>query len=102
MSGLTSLLRAARTSSLIRRPVMLKRLVPFVSLVGIGMAAVGILLGVAGCGGNNAGTKLASTASGTGRATLTVRWPERSRLIPFAAESIRIRLTRGEKLLGET
>jgi hypothetical protein len=38
----------------------------------------------------------------SGRVQLTVRWPEHSRLIPFAANSIRIRIVQGNTLLGET
>lgn len=71
------------------------------SLVGV---FLGVLFGIitlsAGCGGGTSDQQ--QTTSAYGRATLTVRWPERTRLIPFAAESIRVRLTNGGKLLAET
>lgn len=46
-----------------------------------------------GCaGGNRSGTAGGPEAADRGRATLTVQWPERSRLIPFAANSIRVEI----------
>ncbi|MGC4042784.1 MAG: FG-GAP-like repeat-containing protein [Armatimonas sp.] len=55
---------------------------------------------VAGCGSSTAPSP--GVVAATGRATLTVKWPERSRLIPFAAESIKVRLVNGNTLLGES
>lgn len=46
-----------------------------------------------GCGGGGNGIGLTGTA--TGRATLTVTWPEPSRLIPQASNSIRVTVTSG-------
>lgn len=73
----------------------------FFCVVCLGMALTAGLLGIAGCGGGKKSSGLSSSIASTGRATITVRWPERSRLIPFAAESIRVRLSDGGKLLGE-
>lgn len=42
------------------------------------------------------------TANTTGRAILSVRWPERTRLIPFAAESIRVKITSGASILVDS
>lgn len=61
---------------------------------------------LSGCGGSNnpsAGATTSATQSQVGRATFAVRWPERSstRLIPFAAESIKVQLVREGALLGE-
>lgn len=61
-----------------------------------------LLLLLAGCGGGSSrhgGTTAAPAASGS--AAFTVRWPERSRLIPFASNSIKVRLMRGDAFQGE-
>jgi hypothetical protein len=71
----------------------------------LAIVAVGMWAGVAGCGakGTNRGPSPADAATYTeGKATMTVRWPERTRLIPFAANAIRVRITSGSTLLGET
>ena len=61
------------------------------------LAALCVLCGlpwlVAGCGGGGNGG--GDRDGGTGRLTLTVQWPEPSRLIPAASTSIRATLTRG-------
>lgn len=54
---------------------------------------------LAGCGSSASN---AVAPAGTGRATLTLKWPERSRVIPFAAESIKVRVIQGAKVLGES
>jgi streptogramin lyase len=57
------------------------------------------LLPLSGCG-SAGGTS--ATVNTSGRAQLTFRWPERTtRLIPFASNSIRVRLVAGSQLLGE-
>ena len=59
---------------------------------------------LAGCGGTQMtthATQSAQTAGDTGRATLAVRWPQRGRLVPFAANSVRVSVFRGNSLLGE-
>lgn len=57
---------------------------------------------VTGCGGNAIHDAAAPTKNGTtGRATFTIRWPETSRLIPFAANSIKITVSREGALVGE-
>lgn len=48
----------------------------------------------AGCGGGNTGSHL-SAGSGQGRATLTMTWPARTRLIPEAANSIGVVIHQG-------
>jgi hypothetical protein len=52
-----------------------------------------------GCGGRQ-NISYAHTTQ-TGRAALSVRWPTRSRLVPFAAESVKVRIVRGGAILGE-
>lgn len=63
------------------------------------------LIGV-GCGGAREQGSTETLSVGTGRATLSVRWPDRfpSRLIPFASNSIQLRLTSldGKRLFGES
>jgi hypothetical protein len=59
------------------------------------------LLLLSGCGGRSSGQTI-SIAISTGRAQLTVHWPKGSRLIPFAANSIDVRIVQGNSLLGET
>jgi hypothetical protein len=54
-----------------------------------------------GCGGGKGDSSPAGTHAANGRAALTVRWPPRSRLIPFASESIKVSLSRGSALLGQ-
>jgi hypothetical protein len=53
---------------------------------------------IGGCGSSGKAPAIASA----GRAAITVRWPERSdsRLIPFAANSIRVRVLKGTSELG--
>lgn len=52
-----------------------------------------------GCGGGM--RRSASAVSATGRATFTARWPAAGRLIPAAAGSIRIEVSRGSSVLAE-
>lgn len=77
--------------------------------IGKGIATLAVfLLGtvLVGCGATREKGGAKAVVAETGRATLSVRWPDRSasRLIPFAANSIRIRLTSLDKtrLFGET
>jgi sugar lactone lactonase YvrE len=56
--------------------------------------ALGILL--SGCGGSGGG----NNTSGTGAAALSITWPTRSRLIPAAANSIRIIFTQNGAVLA--
>jgi hypothetical protein len=53
----------------------------------------GLLTGCGG-GGNSGGGGVGSQ-SATGRATLTILWPQRSRLIPDASNSISVAITQG-------
>ena len=57
----------------------------------LGLLAAALSVWLIGCG---------SGGPAPGRAALTVRWPERTRLIPFAADSIRVTLTQGTRQLG--
>jgi hypothetical protein len=74
------------------------------ALIAAGMAA-----GLYGCGGGRSSTPAATSGGtdaarrGQGSASFTVNWPAASRLIPFAANSIRIRITNavGTQLLAE-
>ena len=56
------------------------------------------LLFLVGCGGGN-NSQLVSTG-GQGRATLTVQWPERTRLIPDASNSIKVVINQGTTLVA--
>lgn len=62
-------------------------------------ALLGVLLSglIIGCGGGHS-TGIVSRA--TGRATFTMQWPERSRLIPAAANSIVLTIRQGEKAVA--
>lgn len=53
-----------------------------------------------GCSGG-ASSVSPGTASRTGRARFTIQWPTRSRLIPTAANSIRIRVSQDATLIAE-
>jgi hypothetical protein len=70
----------------------------FRTVVAAGTALLLGALTVNGCG--SSGTNPAASIE-TGRATLAIRWPERSRLIPVASESIRVTIFRGSSLLAE-
>ena len=60
------------------------------------LLAVGVSLPLlAGCGGGN------NTTTSRGAAEFTIRWPEPSRLIPAAAQSIRLVLTAGGKTVAQ-
>lgn len=79
---------------------MMRSRSPFVFwfLLLCGALAFG-LLPLTGCG-SAGGTS--ATVNTVGRAQLTFRWPERTtRLIPFASNSIRVRLVAENRLLGE-
>lgn len=54
---------------------------------GLLLALLAACAALAGCGGSSG---RAADAARTGRATITVVWPQRSRLIPDAANSIRV------------
>jgi hypothetical protein len=74
----------------------------FYALFVCGVLLAGV--GGSGCGGgeNRSQNALTSaTATETGRATFTIRWPERGRLIPSASSSIRVTLTKGSALVAE-
>lgn len=62
-----------------------------------------LLAGGAGCGGSEGGStqEPGETEAQTGAASLTVQWPADSRLVPFAANSIRVRVSKGASVLGE-
>jgi hypothetical protein len=66
------------------------------------MALCGVLPFTAGCGGSGGSGGRDSNQTLTGRATVNIRWPERTRLIPFASESVRIQITRDGVGLGES
>jgi hypothetical protein len=79
---------------------MMRKAFSFVVALVVVVAPV---IGVSGCGGSGA-AQPAAVVGETGRATITVRWPEPgdSRLIPAAANSIRVTLTDEENLnVGE-
>ncbi len=56
------------------------------------------LLFLAGCGGGNNSQSVAT--GGQGRATLTVQWPTRSRLIPDASNSINVVINQGTTVVA--
>src|SRR5438552_1653442 len=60
----------------------------YAAIAGITLSSVTFL---AGCGGSGGGTQ----SSTTGRATLTIIWPDRSRLIPAASNSIKVAINKG-------
>src|ERR1051326_7643809 len=54
--------------------------------------AIVLVVGTHGCGGSGGGA--------TGRATFKVLWPAPSRLIPLAANSIKVEIRRGSAVVG--
>src|SRR6266852_3679710 len=56
------------------------------------MALFPLILGF-GCGGGS------TSQANTGRATLTIIWPDRSRLIPLASNSIQVVFSRGAQTI---
>lgn len=57
----------------------------------LGLAGLSVTTALSGCGGAGGGS--ATTAQGV--ATLTITWPDRSRLIPDASESIKVTFLSG-------
>lgn len=95
-----------------RRPLTTRTTSPHtdlrVLLAGLACLPLGLLL--AGCSGANRPVHPGTTNTGvgaraTGKVQLSVRWPTRgdTRLVPFAADSIRVRLTsvNGGSSMGE-
>lgn len=78
--------------------------VRFLSLLLLGFLLTISGLFLNGCG--SAGGTMSSPTASVGRARLTIRWPSRTdtRLIPFAANSIHVRLTNadGSRLFGDS
>jgi probable HAF family extracellular repeat protein len=60
-----------------------------------GVAALAVALLLPSCDGSG------SHSPGSGRATCTVQWLDRSRLIPLAANSVKVVLSRGETVIAE-
>ena len=59
---------------------------------------------VVGCGGGGAGSNSVSpplSARGSGRATFSIIWPERGRLIPLAANSIRVAVKQNTTIVAQ-
>ena len=54
------------------------------------LAVPALCLNLIGCGGGSS-----SNSSGTGRAVIKITWPDRSRLLPLASNSIKVIFTRG-------
>ncbi|MGC4046255.1 MAG: Ig-like domain-containing protein [Armatimonas sp.] len=57
-----------------------------VLICGLLLLSGGVSLSLSGCGGASSGV----ATSHTGRATVSITWPERTRLIPVAANSIKV------------
>lgn len=74
------------------------------SWVAVGLSIVTISV-LAGCGGSKAPVRTNNasllSSSGYGKVTLTVHWPERGRVIPYATEQIVARLKRNGSILFE-
>ena len=72
------------------------------ALYAAGASAIAALL-LSGCGGssgrrsNPSSASLVSASRAKGNVSFTVTWPDRTRLVPIAANSIRITLTRNPK-----
>lgn len=71
-------------------------------VVGLSIAVIAVL---SGCGGSKAPVRTNNASllgsSGYGKVTLTVHWPERGRVIPYATEQIVARLKRNGSILFE-
>jgi len=72
----------------------MKRFIPLAAMLSIAC----LTLFLASCGGGGSG---GAGSRATGRFALTVKWPEPSRLIPAASNSIRAVLTGGGATLGQ-
>lgn len=71
-------------------------------VIGLSIAVIAVL---SGCGGSKAPVRTNNasllSSSGYGKVTLTVHWPERGRVIPYATEQIVARLKRNGSILFE-
>jgi hypothetical protein len=57
--------------------------------------AAAILACIVGCGGSSS-----SSRSATGRATFSITWPKKTRLVPDASAAVKVVITQGTKELG--
>src|SRR5262249_9493592 len=67
------------------------------------LSACSLLTGsLSGCGGGSGSlpSGTGTTGSGMGRAVFTVVWPQRTRLIPLASNSIKVTVTQGTNTLA--
>lgn len=61
-----------------------------------------LLLLLAGCGGGTTGSLASAPASGgSGRATVTIAWPARTRLVPAASNSIAVVIRQGMTIVAQ-
>src|SRR5579862_29949 len=65
------------------------------------LAGVILCLLLVGCGGGTGSNQSAGTGKATGKATVTVQWPNRGRLIPEAANSIVVVINQGASQVGQ-
>jgi outer membrane protein assembly factor BamB len=64
------------------------------ALIGFGL--ISLMAALTGCsGGGGTSSSIAPSKSGKGRATLTITWPVRTRLIPVACNSINVEILQG-------
>ena len=66
----------------------------------LSVVACAMMISLFGCGGGGAGTTDPPVTAGDSRAKLTFYWPERSRLIPLAAESIKVTFLNGSSVVA--
>lgn len=67
------------------------------SLLLCALPLLGATVALTGCGG---ASSLSTAATTTGRATLAITWPETTRLIPTAANSITVRFLQGSTVVA--
>jgi uncharacterized protein YjdB len=67
------------------------------SILFCALPLLGVSVALMGCGGSSS---IGSVAAATGRATLSITWPDTTRLIPTAASSITVSFLQGITVVG--
>lgn len=71
------------------------------SLAAAGLVAAAVSLSLSGCGAGRSGGSAPAATRAAGSLTFTVAWPKPGRLIPLAANSITIKVSRGANTVAQ-